>query len=159
MVEVRFWHPADYPYLQQMAIQMTLGITPPDDMQASSVMTIAGAAVGNLQNVLSAPGGTAVVATMQGVPVGFLLVGIQPDERTGESIGYLADIYVAPAARGRGLARQMNDLAEQYLRSLGIQKASAWVHAHNRDGRGTASSFGLKTRAVVLSKRLTHRAG
>lgn len=154
MIEVRHWVQSDLPHLQRMAVILTLGITPADDLKASNPETIAVAAVTNLHSVLGSPGGTAIVGAVGGRPIGFLLIGIQTDERTGQPKGYLADIFVEPEYRGTGLSARLREAGEQYLRWLGVRRASVWVHAHNPKGRKAAASFGMQPRAVVLSKRL-----
>jgi len=157
MIEVRHWVQSDLPHLQRMAVILTLGITPAEDLRASDPTTIAIAAVTNLHSVLASPGGTAIVGTVRGLPIGFLLIGIQTDDRTGQPKGYLADIYVEPAHRGTGLSGRLQEAGEQYLRWIGVRRASVWVHAHNPKGRKAAANFGMQPRSVVLSKRLRPR--
>jgi len=158
MIEVRHWMQSDLPHLQRMAVILTLGITPTDDLRVSDPATIALSAVTNLHTVLGSPGGTAIVGAVEGRPIGFLLIGIQADDRTGQPKGYLADIYVEPEHRGSGLSGQLREAGEQYLRWLGVWRASVWVHAHNPKGRKTATKFGMQPRSVVLAKRISPRS-
>lgn len=62
------------------------------------------------------PHGTFIVAQMQGNPVG--CVGIKG---TGGTIAEVKRMWIAPAARGQGLARRMMATAEDAARGLGIK--------------------------------------
>lgn len=151
---IRFWQPRDLPYLLQMAAETAWQITPPADRAATSPEVIRQAAHQNLGGCLSSPGGTAVVAEENGRPVGFLVITLQPNERTGETQGYFADIYVEPAHRRGGVARGMHNLAEAYLQRLGIKSATNWVHAHNEKGQKTGEKFGLRPWGVMMAKTI-----
>lgn len=154
MVRVRLWQPPDLPYLQRMAVLMTWQITPADDKAATTPEVIAQNALQNVDRVLSTPGGTAVVAEEGGRPVGFLLIGIQPHERTGEPQGYMADIFVEPEYRGKGIPRELHRLGEAYMRQLGLRQALFWIHAGNRQGQRAAFDNGAKMRGLVVAKML-----
>lgn len=151
---IRFWHPRDLPHLLQMAAETAWQITPPADRARSSPELIRQAAHHNLAGCLSSPGGTAVVAEEQGRPVGFLVITLQPSERTNEMQGYFADIYVEPAHRRSGVAKGMQDLADAYLQRLGVKSATNWVHAHNERAQQAAERFGLTPWGVMMSKRI-----
>lgn len=154
MVQVRYWQPADLPDLERMMVQLALGIAPPEDRAAVGDETLARAAVRGLHTLLRSPGGTAAVAVEGGRPVGFLLACLQQDDRTGEWLGYLADVFVEPEFRGKGVGRTLEQLASSHLRQLGLQKAQVWTHAHNPLGQAAARSYGLQIRGIVLSKEL-----
>lgn len=157
MAQPRFWQMGDLPDLERMMIQLTWGITPAEDRAAVGFEPIARSAVRTLHQMLGAPGGTAVVAEDGGRPVGFLLVSLQQDDRTGQMLGYLADIYIDPAYRGRGLSKPMERMAVEHLRQLGMRHVYVWVHAHNPQGQATARRLGMQPWGVVLAKEL--RAG
>lgn len=159
MVQLRFWQPGDLPDLQRMMVQLTWGITPPEDQAAVGIEPIARSALRTLHQMLGAPGGTAVVAEEGGRPVGFLLVSLQQDDRTGRPLGYLADIYIEPTHRGRGLTKPMERMAADHLRRMGMRQAYAWVHAHNQQGQSAARRLGLEPWGVVLAKELRARSG
>lgn len=155
MAYVRTWRPADLPYLTRMTAITTWEITPEDDKAHTSFATVANNAAGNLQGVLTSPGGTAFVADEGGVPVGYLLVAVQPHHVTGEPRGYLADIYVLPQFRRKGLSKELHRHAYDYLRRLGIRKVTNWTHTHNRVGQSTITHHGHETSYVMMAKELT----
>jgi ribosomal protein S18 acetylase RimI-like enzyme len=155
MATVRFWQPSDLPYLLHMAAETAWQITPADDRARTHPDLIRRSAQANLMGCLSSPGGTAVVAEENGRPVGYLVVTLQPSDRTGEPTGYLADIYVEPAYRRSGLAKELHGIGEAYLKQLGIRTVTNWVHAGNEKGQKAGEHFGLKPWGVMMAKTLT----
>lgn len=115
---------------------------------------VAQSAQADLLQALQSPGGTAVVVEDAGRPVGFLLVTVNHNDRTGAPFGCLADIYIAPGYRGRGLARALHQLGEEHLRRLGLTEAVHWTHAHNEAGQASARRNGFEPWGVMMVKEL-----
>lgn len=159
MLRLRFWQPADLPFLCAAAAQVAWDILPPDDRSRAMPHAVAQSAQADLLLTLQSPGGTAVVAEAAGRPVGFLLVTVSPNERTGLPFGYMADIYVAPDYRGRGLARELDRVGGEYLRRLGLTEAVQWTHAHNAAGQALARRNGFEPWGVMMAKELPRPAG
>jgi GNAT superfamily N-acetyltransferase len=155
MPRLRYWQPSDLPHLQQMSIIATWEITPADDKAHTTMEQVAANAEKNLMAVLQSNFGTAIVADEDGQPVGFLLVGLQGNDKTGQPHGYMADIYVEPAFRRQGLAQAMHAAAEEYLRSIGIGKVANWTHAHNPLGQSSSLRHGFQLWGLMLSKELS----
>lgn len=155
MAEIRFWRPEDLPELRLFAVVNAWQILPPDDRAVASIAAVAEAAEGNLMRVLGSPGSTAVVAVEDGRPVGYLLIGVHPDDKTGEPVGYMADIYVEPQYRKGGLGARFHDAGEAYLRQIGVRRASLWTHAHNQLGQRSAIKQGYRMRGVMLSRTIS----
>jgi ribosomal protein S18 acetylase RimI-like enzyme len=142
------------PILRLFAVINAWQILPPDDRQLASIAEVARTAEQNLLGVLNAPGGTALVAVENGKLLGYLSIAIRPDERTGEPTGYMADIYIDPGGRGKGIATEFHRVGEKYLADMGIRKASLWTHAHNPLGQKSAQRQGYQIQGVVLAKTL-----
>ncbi len=155
MVEVRFWRPDDLPWLLHMAAVTDWEIMNPTDRAVARPEVVQANAHRNLMATLNSPGGTSIVAADGGRPVGFLLIGIRPDERTGELQGYMADVYLLPEYRGRGIARRMHEAGEAYLRRLGIRRVTNWVHATNPLGQKQSLAVGFRWWGVMMEKLLT----
>ncbi|MEW8977091.1 MAG: GNAT family N-acetyltransferase [Symbiobacterium sp.] len=155
MAQVRFWQPTDLPWLLEMAARTDWEILSPTDRAVARPEVVRANSHRNLLATLASPGGTAIVTEDGGRPVGFLLIGIRPDDRTGEPQGYMADIYLMPEYRGRGLAKQMHELGEQYLRWLGIRQVTNWVHATNPLGQKASHARGFRVWGVMMEKLLT----
>jgi GNAT superfamily N-acetyltransferase len=154
MPRVRFWQPSDLPYLLSMAALTTWNITPEDDRPHTSFEVVARSAHQNMVGVLQSPYGTAIVAEEGGRPVGYLLIGIQLNGRSREPVGYMADIYVEPAFRRSGLSKHFLAIGEEYLRRIGIRKATNWTHAHNPLGQASSNHQGFKLWGLMLAKDL-----
>ncbi|HYG58426.1 MAG TPA: GNAT family N-acetyltransferase [Symbiobacteriaceae bacterium] len=154
MPHVRFWQQSDLPDLTRMAAVTAWNITPPDDKPYTSPEVVGMNAYHNLMRVLGSPGGTAVVVEDQGRPVGYFLIAIQPNHKTSLPFGYAADIYLEPAYRKGGVARQMHDLAEGYLRQLGIGTLTNWTHAHNPLGQKASDRNGFRIEGMMMAKDL-----
>lgn len=154
MAEVRFWQPEDMPYLRWFAAVNAWQILPPDDRETAMIGNVAASAEANLLAVLSSPGGTALVAEEGGRPVGYLLIAVRTDDKTGEAAGYMADIYIEPEYRKHGIAGRFHEASEQYLGQLGIRKATLWTHAHNPLGQKSAERRGYRLWGMMMSKPL-----
>lgn len=154
MVQVRFWQQSDLPELLRMSAITAWEIMNPTDKAVAQPEVVARNAHQSLVGSLSSPGGTAVVADDGGRAVGFLLIILRPDEKTGEMQGYMADIYIYPEYRGKGLAQEFHRLGEDYLRQLGIRRATNWVHATNPLGKKASQEKGFRLWGVMMEKVL-----
>lgn len=154
MPQIRFWHQGDLPHLLRMAAITTWEIMNASDKAVAQPDVVYANAQRSLLGALQSPGGTAIVADENGRPVGYLLICIRPDERTGEMQGYMADIYLLPEYRGKGLAKEFHRVGEEYLRGLGIRQATNWVHAENPLGRKASEARGFRIWGVMMEKRL-----
>lgn len=152
---LRLWRPSDLPDLLQMAITNAWETLPEDDKRRAQYAAVARNAYMNLLGGLQSPFGTAVVADEGGRPIGYLLVGLQPNGLTGQPAGYLADIYVQPAFRRHGLGLKLHQAAEAYLRQLGVSTATNWTHAHNKEGQAASKRHGLPVWGMMMVKHLT----
>lgn len=159
MPRLRLWQQSDLPDLVRMAITAAWDITPADDRAHTTFQAVAANAQRNLAAVLRSPSGTAIVAEEGGRPVGFLLVGLQPNDITGQPTGYMADIYVEPEYRRQGIAEQMHDVTEEYLRSIGVRRASNWTHAHNAKGLSSSRRHGFQDWGAMMVKELKPSRG
>ncbi|MGE5675061.1 MAG: N-acetyltransferase family protein [Mycobacterium leprae] len=164
MVQIRFWQQSDLPYLLQTAGITAWEITPEDDKTHTTYQRVALNAQRNVIAILSSPYGTAIMAEDDGIPVGFLLLGIQHHHLSGAPRGYTADIYVEPPYRGHGAGKRMHLLGEAYFKSIGLQYITNWTHAHNRLGQTVSDHHGFRRLGLMMMKELqpvarSHEAG
>lgn len=152
--EIRLWRREDLPKLREFAVTNAMELLSPDDRAHTTPEIVKMAAEHNVTGILSMPGGTAFVADYQGRPVGYCLVSIQQDEKTGESSGYLADCYIEPAFRRTGIAPAFHKVAQAYLNQLGIRKSRLWVHAHNGTSYKSVQRAGFTVKGVMMAKEL-----
>jgi len=152
--EIRLWRPEDLPKLREFAVTNAWELLSPDDRAHTTPEIVKLAAEHNVDGILGMPGGTAFVADYQGRPVGYCLVSIQQDEKTGEPSGYLADCYIEPAFRKKGIAPAFHRVAQEYLQRLGIRKSRLWVHAHNETSYKSVTRAGFTVQGVMMAKEL-----
>ena len=71
--------------------------------------------------------------------------------------GYVADIFVAPGQRGRGVGAAMLAAAEDYLAGLGFKQVRLSVLAANADARAVYEKRGYRAYEVIYEKPLGGR--
>ena len=152
--EIRLWRPEDLPKLYEFAATNAWELLTADDRAQTTPEIVKTAAENNVTGILSTPGGTAFVAEHQGGVVGYCLVSVQEDDRTGEMSGYLADCYLEPAFRKTGITPAFHRVAQQYLQQFGIRKTRLWVHAHNTTSYRSVARAGFTLKGVMLAKEL-----
>lgn len=91
------------------------------------------------------PATIALVAEVAGEAAGYLLgavIDLHPDLFEPVDAGFIADIFVDPAFRGRGLARELVTTANQWFRQRGVQQVELQVAARNPAGMRFWESVG-----------------
>ncbi|MCZ7540551.1 MAG: GNAT family N-acetyltransferase [Anaerolineae bacterium] len=81
----------------------------------------------------------------RGEAAGYLLgavIDLHPDLFEPVDAGFIADIFVDPAFRGRGLARELVTTANQWFRQRGVQQVELQVAARNPAGMRFWESVG-----------------
>ncbi|MBM3584038.1 MAG: GNAT family N-acetyltransferase [Alphaproteobacteria bacterium] len=106
---------------------------------------------------VAAKDGAFFIAEQDGRPVGF--TGCWRDHDSDVSIkaewqdfGYVSDIYLAPEARGQGIARRLYQACEDHCAALGLKRMR--IRAINRNGIAMAShqKFGFAPLYTVFDK-------
>lgn len=85
----------------------------------------------------SDPATMALVAEVGGEVVAYVLgavIDLHPDLFEAADVGFIADIFVDPALRGRGLARELVATINQWFRQRGVQQVELQVAARNPEG-------------------------
>ena len=100
MIEIRPANPADVPVILHFVRELAAYEREPDAVTATD---------GMLQHALFGPdpAATAIIATLDGVAVGFALYFYTFSTWTGRRSLYLEDLYVAELARGSGVGTAM----------------------------------------------------
>jgi GNAT superfamily N-acetyltransferase len=89
------------------------------------------------------------IAHQDGVPVGFATLGWKWSSLKGARIGYLEDIFVAPDARGRGIADALIEVCADRCRSRGM-RAMEWLTApDNRRAQAVYERTGAASEQMV----------
>ena len=70
------------------------------------------------------------------------------------SIGYVNELYVAPAARRQGLSRRLADFCEDWLRGQGVTAVQVQVLAGNSAARAMWQARGMTPVGAIYEKKL-----
>jgi ribosomal protein S18 acetylase RimI-like enzyme len=112
----------------------------------------------------AAQGGAILIAEADGAFVGFATcqlceVDYIAETRESNRFGYISDICVLPAWRGRGIARLLLRAAEQHLAALGITRLRINVLANNASARRSYEHAGFAEYEVLYEKAVGTPAG
>ena len=94
------------------------------------------------------------MAEEDGRPVGFLLIALQPHDKTGELQGYMADIYVEPAHRGTGVSLRLTAAGEAHCRAHGVRVIRRYIAPANTPSLRHALRDGCRVERLALVKVL-----
>ncbi len=108
-----------------------------------------------IRHALASSQAFCLVAEVGGRPVAYELVIIHPDETSAIRTGHKLDGWVAPAFRGQGLNRLMQEAAEAHCRRLGVERMTCFVAAHNAPALRATDRAGFQTEKVLRAKWLT----
>ncbi|MDQ7030243.1 MAG: GNAT family N-acetyltransferase [Ardenticatenia bacterium] len=95
-----------------------------------------------------------VAETPGGENVGHVWLGVVRDSYTGAKRGYIYDLYVEPAWRGRGVGRALLAEAERHSRELGCVELGLTVAATNVPARRLYEAAGFGVERLLMGKRL-----
>ena len=85
-------------------------------------------------------------------PAGFIYLTTEADYFTGEKLGYISDLAVAPQAEGQGVGRLLMDAAEDWAREKGYQRLTLDVFAGNERARRVYEKNGFTEEVVKYVK-------
>jgi ribosomal protein S18 acetylase RimI-like enzyme len=102
---------------------------------------------------LATPGHVIVRVEADGQPVGWLWLALQ-DPRAEAGVGFIYDIRVDDAHRGRGYGRAAMQRAEEEARRNGLHALALNVFGHNAVARSLYASLGYGETSVQMRKEL-----
>lgn len=131
-----------------------------DDIVRSGLMTREAAeekaqrdTADTLPQGLATPGQLIFRVEADGDPVGWLWLALQ-SSRTEPGVGFIYDISVDAAFRGRGYGREAMTLAEDEGRRNGLHALALNVFGNNTIARGLYAKLGYRETAVLMRKEL-----
>lgn len=154
MYSYRIWQPSDLAWLQWATTQSAWESLSPEDRAAAKPDAVVMGALTRLGEGLGSPMGTACIALAGGAPVGFVVAAVGPDSTTGEPMGHLLDLWVAPQHRRRGLARYLQAMAEALMARTGLRKVKLWTGVHNEAAVNLARKAGYSPAGLIGTKTL-----
>lgn len=103
--------------------------------------------------------GALLIAELNGVFAGYAACWIEHDGNIAETddsnhFGCVADTYVVPEFRGRGVVSRLLETAESHIRLLGVSRMRIWPLANNTSAKRAYEAYGFEPYEVVMEKRL-----
>ena len=102
---------------------------------------------------LDTPGHLIFRVEADGQPVGWLWMALN-NPRSEAGVGFVYDIAIDDAFRGRGYGRAAMQLAEKEARRRGLDALALNVFAHNAVARNLYASLGYRETSVQMRKEL-----
>jgi GNAT superfamily N-acetyltransferase len=129
--------PADVPVLLELVHELAAYEREPDAVEATEEL-LAAALFG------AAPVAACSVAEVDGLVVGFALWYVTFSTWQGRPGLWLEDLFIRPAARGRGLGRALLQRLAQVCVERGYGRFEWWVLDWNVDAQGFYRSLGAR---------------
>jgi ribosomal protein S18 acetylase RimI-like enzyme len=126
----------------------------PSQQAQISPEAFAGLVYEMLAQALSSPGGTVLVARAAELPVGYLVIGVVPDELSHAPTGLFMDIYVEPAWRGRQVSSLLTAAGDGHCRGQGLSHVRRVIAAHNTQSLRHAMADGCRVERFMMIKQL-----
>jgi ribosomal protein S18 acetylase RimI-like enzyme len=103
--------------------------------------------------------GALLIAEVNGVFAGYAACWIEHDGNIAETddsnhFGYVADTYVVPEFRGRGVVSRLLETAESHMREQGVLRMRIWTLANNTSAKRAYEAYGFEPYEVVIEKIL-----
>ena len=93
-----------------------------------------------------------------GARLGFIHLRPQLDYYLQKDCGHVADLVVAPEARGRGVGKALMAAGERWARERGFEMLTLHVFAENRRARALYEELGMTAEVVRYVKPLSSSA-
>ena len=112
-----------------------------------------------LEGLVETQEGFITVAEGEDGLLGFLVAMVEAEEGTyivpeARCFGYVSDLFVAPSARGKGVARALMADAEACFREKGLTNVRVFALADNKAAVATYEALGYAPMDVLLKKDL-----
>lgn len=154
-MEIGLLTPQETPWLMDRSVATGWAQLVPQQQAQTTPAVVAAQVQGMLQHSLSQPGSAVLVARENGMPVGYLVVTVVPDELTRMPTGLFIDIWVEPAWRGKGISSQLTAAGESHLKRLGVKAVRRMIAAHNAPSLRHARADGCQLERYMLIKPLS----
>jgi thiol peroxidase len=143
----------DKDFVLALAPQLVASSPPPwrDSRQMTDTDTLV---IGSALQGLMVGATVFVAEDTGGRPLGFILVCDEPDYYTRADCGHIADLVVAPDARGRGVGEALIAAAEQWARAGGYSLLTLNVFIENIHARALYERTGFGAETVRYVKVL-----
>lgn len=119
---------------------------------------IAGAYLDQVKQSAAQNDGAILVAELAGAFAGFAACWVAQECNVAETddsnrFGYIADTYVVPRFRGRGVVGHLLQAADGHLSTVGVRRVRIAALARNASALRAYAKHGFATYEVVMEKR------
>ena len=97
-----------------------------------------------------------LVAERQGAVVGYVYAGLEPRnwKELRDAAGFIHDVLVAEADRGRGIASALLEAAVAWLREAGAPRVVLWTASPNEAARRLFARLGFRDTMVEMTREI-----
>lgn len=135
-------------------VPQLLAFGPPAWRDAESMRETDAAVVAGALDGRSAGSVVFVAEDEAGAQLGFVHVRPETDYYLRAECGHVADVVVAPEARGQGAGRALMEAAERWARERGYSMLTLNVFVENTGARAVYESLGFNAETVRYVKKL-----
>lgn len=147
----------DLPWVREAVAQCALLAVSPEDLERLGRDTIVNRALSEYQRLrdsMAGPTATFVAKSPVGERLGMVLVMTTFEANSGESVGWIVCLYVAPEHRSKGVGRRLMSEAESWARSMSLRKMALTVGPVNEQASRLYETMGYSVESLYMAKSL-----
>lgn len=152
-MRIRPFEPSDAPSILGLVPRFAEGALPPWRTEAS-VAQFTEASLAAATSALPESSALLVAEAPEGPLAGFIHLQSERDPFTGEAVGYVSELAVAPAFEGQGLGRALMAAGEAWSRARGHRLLTLYVFAGNEGAKALYAKAGFEPEVLKLVKPL-----
>jgi ribosomal protein S18 acetylase RimI-like enzyme len=154
MVTIRTGRPTDLPTFWRATMETVWRDIPEDERKGLPLEVFESHFRSRVQPILDDDDTEMLVAEVDGRTAGYLLLGSIGSFYSPVNLGFVFDVWVLEARRGRGIGRELLDAAAARLRERGFTKMKLEVGAGNERARAIYATAGFSEERLILGKPL-----
>lgn len=114
----------------------------------------------DVEAILAGPNTAALIAEMDGTPVGYITGHVDEDERRVlPRKGVVQDWYVEERARGMGVGKMLLEVLEESFAEAGCSVIESTTFPFNREARAAHERAGFREVQIKYRKRIAREPG
>jgi ribosomal protein S18 acetylase RimI-like enzyme len=153
-VRIRLSTDADDPFFRDLEMETTWENLPSEDCRRLDREQVGQALEETHAILLARPSNVIFIAEVDRERAGLLWFGPNRNLVTGEEEGWIYNVTVMPAYRGRGLGRMLMQHAESYAREQGYAVIGLMVAVHNSVARALYHRLDYQESNILMRKQL-----
>ena len=150
---IRSYAPADREFILSLLPRLS-GVDLPPWLTKTALDDFNQAAMRKAMAAVPADAALLIAEDEAQTPAGFIYLTTESDYFTGEKLGYISDLAVAPQAEGQGVGRLLISAAEDWTREKGYRRLTLDVFAGNERARRVYEKAGFMPAVVKYEKSI-----